>query len=64
MKEYHLPRGINKDNKCLSFYATQQINPFLNSRISANHFKMEGHSANAHWSSSGQQFSPIKTNLI
>ena len=29
----------------LPFYATQIINPFLNSRISANHDKVEGHSA-------------------
>ena len=26
----------------LSFYATQIINPFLNSRISANHDKVDG----------------------
>ena len=30
----------------LSFYATQIIKPFLKSRISANHIKVEGLSAN------------------
>ena len=30
----------------ISFYATRIINPFLNSRISANHDKVQGLSAN------------------
>ena len=41
--EKHLPHWIIKYIKCLSyplpFYTTQKINPFLNSRISANHEK-------------------------
>ena len=41
MIEYELPRGIVKYSKCLTypipFNATQINNPFLNSRISANH---------------------------
>ena len=51
MIEYQLPRGIMKYSKCptypLHFYATQIINTFLNWRISANHDKEEGHSANS-----------------
>ena len=50
MTKYKLPRGIKKYSKCLSYFpsllATQIINPFLNSRTSANLGKAEGHSAN------------------
>ena len=45
MIEKQLLHLIMKYTHCLShplpFYATQRINPFLNSRISANHDKME-----------------------
>ena len=48
--KYQLPRGIMKYNKCLSyplpFYATQMINPFLNSRLLVNHDKVDRLSAN------------------
>ena len=43
--EYQLPRKIMKYSKYLScplpFHAIQIINPFLNSRITANHDKNE-----------------------
>ena len=46
--EYQFSRGImntaNVFHTLLPFYATQTINPFLNSRISSNHDKMEEHS--------------------
>ena len=44
MIEYQLPRGIMNYSTCfpLASYATKIINPFLDTRISANHDKMEG----------------------
>ena len=37
---------LNYEIQQMSFYATQIIHPFLNSRISANHDKVEGLLAN------------------
>ena len=47
--EYQLPRAIINTANVLHispFYSTQIINHLLNSRISSNHDKVEGHSAN------------------
>ena len=45
-----MPCQIRKYTKCfsypLSFYATQIVNPFINTRISANHDKVDELSAN------------------
>ena len=52
MIEKKVPRGIMYEKQQMSFistlpfYATQMINPFLNSRISVNQDKVDGHSAN------------------
>ena len=50
MIEIQLPRWIMKCSECLliplPFFATKIINPFLNSRITANHDKVGGLSAN------------------
>ena len=39
MIEYQIKRGIMKYRKCLSFYASQIIDLYLNSIISANYKK-------------------------
>ena len=52
MIEKKVPRGIMYEKQQMSFistllfYATQIINPFLNSRISVNQDKVDGYSAN------------------